>query len=102
MNYIDLTGMIYGRWTVIKRAEDYISPKGRHEAKWLCKCECGNIGTIRTSDLRSGGSKSCGCLKKNFVFCIIENTMNTKSIMIKNMFYVLHLKEINFILIWKI
>lgn len=64
MKYIDLTGMKYGRWTVIERVEDYISPKGRHEAKWLCKCECGNIDTIRTSSLRSGKSKSCGCLKK--------------------------------------
>ena len=36
----DLTGKIFGRLTVLEQAEDYIRPDGRHEAQWLCECNC--------------------------------------------------------------
>lgn len=29
---------------------------------WNCSCDCGNITTAKTSDLKSGHKKSCGCL----------------------------------------
>lgn len=29
---------------------------------WKCKCNCGNIVTIRGSELRNNHTKSCGCL----------------------------------------
>ena len=32
--------------------------------KWLCKCDCGNIKEISTSNLTLGRIKSCGCLSK--------------------------------------
>lgn len=32
--------------------------------KWLCKCKCGNECIVDTRNLKSGHSKSCGCLKK--------------------------------------
>ena len=28
----------------------------------LCKCECGEEIQVRTSNLKSGNTKSCGCL----------------------------------------
>jgi hypothetical protein len=31
---------------------------------WNCKCECGNITTCTTTDLRRGYRRSCGCLTK--------------------------------------
>ena len=31
---------------------------------WLCKCECGTEKNYRGSHLRSGHTKSCGCLNK--------------------------------------
>lgn len=58
----DLTGSRFGKLTVIKRAEDYLSPKGKAYTQWLCKCDCGNEKIIRTTSLNSGDSKSCGCL----------------------------------------
>ena len=61
----DLTGQKFGRLTVIRQAEDYVNPNtGKHSAKWECRCECGNI--IVTSDraLKSGATKSCGCLSR--------------------------------------
>ena len=29
---------------------------------WLCKCDCGNFTTVKTKKLKSGNTKSCGCL----------------------------------------
>ena len=53
-------GQRFGKLIVIEKAEDYISPKGKHESKWFCKCDCGNVKVVRQSDLRSGKTKSCG------------------------------------------
>ena len=62
---IDLTGKKFGRLTVIKRVEDYIEPSGRHRARWLCHCDCGNntiiVGMYLT---RENGTKSCGCFAR--------------------------------------
>ena len=57
---IDISNQRFGKLTVIERAEDYISPKGKHESCWKCKCDCGNMKTVRQSDLHSGRTKSCG------------------------------------------
>ena len=37
-----------------------------HEStgKSVCRCICGNITVVNNYDLKSGGTKSCGCLKK--------------------------------------
>lgn len=63
-DFIDLTGQKYGRLTVIKRVQDYISPNGNHYLKWLCRCDCGNEKTVFGCSLRSGDTKSCGCYSK--------------------------------------
>lgn len=61
----DLIGKRFGRLTVIERAPDYITPSdGRHRRVWRCQCDCGNIKDIRETCLKSGESKSCGCLFK--------------------------------------
>lgn len=62
--FIDLTGQRFGRLTVLSRAEDYVNPQGNHYVKWLCICDCGNITTVLGTALRSGGTRSCGCLQK--------------------------------------
>ena len=58
----DLTGLIFGRLTVLEQDEDYIRPDGRREAKWLCQCVCGNLKTIKGDLLTSRKTQSCGCL----------------------------------------
>jgi hypothetical protein len=58
-NFADETGNVYGRLTVLERNGSY-----RNKVKWLCQCICGNKTTIIGSDLRSGNTKSCGCLRK--------------------------------------
>lgn len=33
-------------------------------ARWRCRCDCGNIRDVRADDLKSGNSKSCGCIQR--------------------------------------
>lgn len=54
----DLTNQQFGRLKVIKPAEI----KNRKQY-WKCLCSCGNIVYVPTSDLISGNTSSCGCLK---------------------------------------
>lgn len=66
----DLTGMIFGRLTVINgpiRGGRYISPDGTVGScvmLWHCRCECGAEKTFPRGSLLQGLSRSCGCLKK--------------------------------------
>ena len=60
---IDLTGMRFGKLTVIKRTEDYVGKNGYRSPKWLCKCDCGNEVSVQGGNLRNGVVKHCGCDK---------------------------------------
>lgn len=40
-------------------------PGNRGQARWLCKCICNNEFITTQNNLRSGHTKSCGCLKKS-------------------------------------
>ena len=60
----DLTGQKFGRLTVIKRVESLVQPSGQRKTRWLCKCDCGNEKIIQSSQLKSGMTKSCGCLSR--------------------------------------
>lgn len=62
--FLDLTGEVFTRLTVIERAEDYVSPKGQHMVCWNCRCECGNKITATSNTLTTGRTKSCGCYIK--------------------------------------
>lgn len=60
MGLINEIGNIYGYLTVIERDSNDIN--GR--ARWKCQCKCGKITTVLGKHLRSGNTKSCGCLKQ--------------------------------------
>lgn len=70
----DLTGRRFGKLTVVKRIENYISPKGARQTRWECLCDCGNITNCRTMELNSGAKKSCGCSKSEFCSLINRKT----------------------------
>lgn len=59
--YQDLTGQHFGRWTVINITDKRTSSRG---IIWHCKCDCGTEKDVDGYLLRSGQSKSCGCLQK--------------------------------------
>jgi hypothetical protein len=55
--FIDLTGRVFGRLTVIERIFRY--PK---RTEWKCKCICGVEKIIDGKHLKRGKILSCGCL----------------------------------------
>ncbi len=64
----DLTGLKFGRLTVVKEA-----PRDCTQIKvqWWCQCECGEWTTASSFQLTSNGKKSCGCMGR-------ENRLNPK------------------------
>ena len=64
---IDLTGQKFGRLTVIRKVESYSSKSGKHkDTCWLCRCSCPehNEIVVTRGRLKSGVTKSCGCIRK--------------------------------------
>lgn len=59
-NKLDLTGQKFGRLTVIAKAKE----KVKGGTGWTCLCDCGNQIIVVTRLLRSGNTKSCGCLQR--------------------------------------
>lgn len=57
----DLRGQKFGRLTAIRPA-GYNKRNGN--ILWLCQCSCGNQPVIDAYLLRSGRTRSCGCLRK--------------------------------------
>ncbi len=60
-NFIDITGNVYGRLTVIRRSHSDM----RKETVWICQCSCGTTTNAKSWRLKSGHTSSCGCLRKD-------------------------------------
>lgn len=60
---IDLTGKRFEKLTVLR-----VEGKIEHgkEARWMCKCDCGALKSFKSSELRRGAAKSCGCSRLEF------------------------------------
>lgn len=75
MKLNDLTGQRFGRLTVLRRGEDYVCnslhPFGKAETVkrvcWVCRCDCGNEATVMGCALTGGKTKSCGCLRREYL-----------------------------------
>lgn len=52
----DLTGQRFGKLTALAPAENV---GGR--TAWRCRCDCGREAVVKTCNLCSGHTKSCGC-----------------------------------------
>jgi hypothetical protein len=57
---LDLTGQQFGRLTAVKAVG---VNKNKH-AVWECECACGNTVQTTTGKLRTGNTRSCGCLRR--------------------------------------
>lgn len=58
----EMIGKRFGRWVVISRS--LVQPNIKNRASyWNCQCDCGVTRSVVGHGLRSGQSKSCGCLK---------------------------------------
>ncbi len=59
MKSLELTGMVFDRWTVIS----FSTFDKNKKSQWNCKCECGIEREVSGSNLVKRTSRSCGCLK---------------------------------------
>ena len=57
----NLTGKIFGQLEVLRRGEDYITPKGQHKTQWWCICSCGRTPEflVTSTHLKSGHTIRC-------------------------------------------
>lgn len=54
---IDITRQRFGRLVVLERQGK------RHDTVWLCQCDCGRTTLVTGGHLKTGVTKSCGCLR---------------------------------------
>lgn len=74
---MDLVGKKFGRLTVIKK----VKIKGKRSFRYCCKCKCGNEIFVKTSELMSGNTRSCGCLQKEIAKKnSLEKNLNLKGL----------------------
>ena len=57
---IDLTGETFGNLKVIRRVKN----NHNRQPRWLCECKCGNTYIAEGRYLKSGKTKSCGCIPR--------------------------------------
>ena len=58
---VDLAGRRFGRLTVIAVSDE----RRRGRLMWDCLCDCGATKQVETHLLRSGQTRSCGCLRRD-------------------------------------
>lgn len=59
----DYSNQRYGKLVTIKEVDPYIPPSNSYKKRrYLCKCDCGNETIVNITSLRSGNTKSCGCV----------------------------------------
>ena len=63
MREIDITGRRFGRLTALYRD----GWSNSWQAMWVCRCDCGKEVRVFKTNLMSGRSKSCGCLKTDLI-----------------------------------
>lgn len=61
-------GERYGRLTAIREVEpvQYPSSKQKHR-RFLWLCDCGNEKVVKLTAVRSGNTRSCGCLHREWI-----------------------------------
>ena len=70
-----LIGQRFGRLTVIEKTNE----RKNKYIVYFCKCDCGNITKNDTYSLTSGHTKSCGCLRKNYIIHGMSGTKINKT-----------------------
>lgn len=76
---IDLTGQRFGRLTVLRRGENALRKDGRHNATFVCQCDCGNVVTVLAIHLKTGNTQSCGCIHKESIGNLNKTHGQTKT-----------------------
>ena len=56
----EIIGKTFGNLVVVAKDLDNATNK----TKWVCVCSCGNTVSVRDNSLKTGNTKSCGCVRK--------------------------------------
>lgn len=71
-------GVKYSRLTVIEEVPKP-SPYYRYSGRWYrCKCDCGDETIVTGCALKSGNTKSCGCLRRETARRIAREILNRR------------------------
>ncbi len=63
MTFDDISrGDRYGRLEVLREGDPYIWQGRVSHRRWICRCTCGQKTLVREDVLKSGHTRSCGCL----------------------------------------
>jgi hypothetical protein len=79
--YEDLTGRVFGYWTVLRRVDDRFYPGGGRAMMWECECICHQKHIVAGNMLKSGISKSCGCKAQPYMESYVRQYLDDKGIM---------------------
>lgn len=71
----DLTGQKFNRLTILELGERNSSG----QIQWKCRCDCGNIVLVTTTYLKTGHTKSCGCLSREMASSRLQSEKFIKS-----------------------
>lgn len=82
---LDLSGCQFGYLTAIRP----IGSNSQGNSVWLCLCVCGNYVAVNSQHLKSGHTKSCGCLKSQTITKrnILRTKYNTKENRLYRIYY---------------
>lgn len=61
---LDLIGKRFGLLTIIEELQPHRYPNGTPRRKFKFLCDCGNTAEITINLVKSGNTKSCGCVRK--------------------------------------
>lgn len=59
----NMAGQRFSNLLVIAEAEPDLTEKGQRKRRVMCRCDCGQVTIVKATSLRSGNTKSCGCLQ---------------------------------------
>lgn len=77
MSEVNLLGQRFGRLVVVEKTEE----RKNREIVWKCFCDCGNTVLVQASYLKTGHTKSCGCLAKELLLeRITKHNLSTSPI----------------------
>ena len=89
---IDISGQRFGKLVAIKPIEE----KKKSTIQWLCHCVCVNMWIVDGSNLRTGLTKSCGCISSSIGESNIQQILKSNFINYKKEYIVKEIGNLRF------
>ena len=88
-----LEGQRFGKLTVKYQVDSIKESSGMLRTAWLCQCDCGNEVIVKTINLKSGDTQSCGCHVLSHSEVEIERILKQNNISFSQQFTFADLKS---------